>query len=106
MQLVSANAYNTLYQHAVSYPLTTPLIYHSTGKPLFIPHVSTHFLIPLLMPYHFLGTIDVLVATDVAARGLDIANVDLVLQTCPPMDHDTYVHRSGRTGHCHTFIPS
>jgi ATP-dependent RNA helicase DDX21 len=44
------------------------------------------------------GTIDVLVATDVAARGLDIANVDLVLQTCPPMDHDTYVHRSGRTG--------
>ena len=58
------------------------------------------------MPYHLLGTIDVLVATDVAARGLDIANVDLVLQTCPPMDHDTYVHRSGRTGHCHTFIPS
>ena len=39
-----------------------------------------------------------LVATDVAARGLDIANVDLVLQTSPPMDHDTYVHRSGRTG--------
>jgi superfamily II DNA/RNA helicase len=40
----------------------------------------------------------VLVATDVAARGLDIANVDLVLQTSPPMDFDTYVHRSGRTG--------
>lgn len=39
-----------------------------------------------------------LVATDVAARGLDIANVDLVLQTSPPMDFDTYVHRSGRTG--------
>ena len=37
-------------------------------------------------------------ATDVAARGLDIANVDLVLQTSPPMDFDTYVHRSGRTG--------
>ena len=44
------------------------------------------------------GQIDVLVATDVAARGLDIANVDLVLQTSPPMDFDTYVHRSGRTG--------
>ena len=49
--------------------------------------------------YHVLqGQIDVLVATDVAARGLDIANVDLVLQTSPPMDFDTYVHRSGRTG--------
>jgi superfamily II DNA/RNA helicase len=49
--------------------------------------------------YHMLqGQIDVLVATDVAARGLDIANVDLVLQTSPPMDFDTYVHRSGRTG--------
>ena len=44
------------------------------------------------------GNIDVLVATDVAARGLDIAGVDLVVQTGPPMDHDTYVHRSGRTG--------
>ena len=44
------------------------------------------------------GLIDVLVATDVAARGLDIAGVDLVLHTGAPMDHDTYVHRSGRTG--------
>lgn len=44
------------------------------------------------------GSIDVLVATDVAARGLDIAGVDLVVHTGPPGDHDTYVHRSGRTG--------
>lgn len=44
------------------------------------------------------GSIDVLVATDVAARGLDIAGVDLVVHTAPPGDHDTYVHRSGRTG--------
>lgn len=44
------------------------------------------------------GLIDVLVATDVAARGLDIAGIDLVLHTGAPMDHDTYVHRSGRTG--------
>lgn len=41
---------------------------------------------------------DVLVATDVAARGLDIAGVDLVVHTAPPNDADTYVHRSGRTG--------
>lgn len=44
------------------------------------------------------GKIDVLVATDVAARGLDIAGVDLVVHTGPPNDPDTYVHRSGRTG--------
>jgi ATP-dependent RNA helicase DDX21 len=44
------------------------------------------------------GVIDVLVATDVAARGLDIAGVDLVVHAAPPNDHDTYVHRSGRTG--------
>ena len=44
------------------------------------------------------GKIDVLVATDVAARGLDIAGVDLVVHTGAPSDHDTYVHRSGRTG--------
>jgi ATP-dependent RNA helicase DDX21 len=42
--------------------------------------------------------IDVLVATDVAARGLDIAGVDLVVHTSPPSDPDTFVHRSGRTG--------
>lgn len=44
------------------------------------------------------GTVDVLVATDVAARGLDIAGVDLVLHIAPPLDADTYVHRAGRTG--------
>ncbi|CAK9252802.1 unnamed protein product [Sphagnum jensenii] len=44
------------------------------------------------------GLIEVLIATDVAARGLDIAGVDLVMHTGPPNDHDTYVHRSGRTG--------
>ena len=44
------------------------------------------------------GSLEVLVATDVAARGLDIAGVDLVVHTCPPNDEDTYVHRSGRTG--------
>ena len=44
------------------------------------------------------GNLDVLIATDVAARGLDIAGVDLVVHACPPLDHDTYVHRSGRTG--------
>ncbi|PNY80381.1 DEAD/DEAH box helicase [Deinococcus koreensis] len=44
------------------------------------------------------GRVGVLVATDVAARGLDIPEVDLVVQYHLPQDPDSYVHRSGRTG--------
>jgi superfamily II DNA/RNA helicase len=44
------------------------------------------------------GRAGVLVATDVAARGLDIPEVDLVVQYHLPQDPDSYVHRSGRTG--------
>ncbi|HSF86049.1 MAG TPA: DEAD/DEAH box helicase [Acidimicrobiia bacterium] len=43
------------------------------------------------------GTIPVLVATNVAARGLHIDDVDVVLHYDPPDDPKTYVHRSGRT---------
>ena len=39
-----------------------------------------------------------LVATDVAARGLDISGVELVLQIEPPKDPETYIHRSGGCG--------
>ncbi|XP_019363395.1 PREDICTED: nucleolar RNA helicase 2 [Gavialis gangeticus] len=44
------------------------------------------------------GLFEVLVATNVAARGLDIPEVDLVVQSSPPKDVDSYIHRSGRTG--------
>ncbi|XP_003783808.1 nucleolar RNA helicase 2 [Otolemur garnettii] len=44
------------------------------------------------------GAFGVLVATNVAARGLDIPEVDLVVQSCPPKDVESYIHRSGRTG--------
>mmetsp|Transcript_9688 Transcript_9688/g.14002 ORF Transcript_9688/g.14002 Transcript_9688/m.14002 type:complete len:881 (+) Transcript_9688:216-2858(+) len=44
------------------------------------------------------GSFNVLVATDVAARGIDVQDVDLVIQLSPPRDPDAYVHRSGRTG--------
>lgn len=43
------------------------------------------------------GTLDVLVATDVAARGIDIDDVACVVHYAPPLDHKTYLHRSGRT---------
>ncbi|RMZ55935.1 hypothetical protein APUTEX25_004359 [Auxenochlorella protothecoides] len=44
------------------------------------------------------GKFAVLVATDVAARGLDIKCVELVVQSEPPKEPETYIHRSGRTG--------
>jgi len=56
------------------------------------------------------GKFNVLVATDVCSRGLDIPNVDLVIQIEPPQETETYIHRSGRTaragnkGTCITFF--
>lgn len=44
------------------------------------------------------GRADVLVATDVAARGIHVDDVELVLQADPPDDPKAYVHRAGRTG--------
>jgi len=44
------------------------------------------------------GTTAVLVATDVAARGLDIAEVSMVIHTDAPRDPESYTHRAGRTG--------
>lgn len=44
------------------------------------------------------GSIDVLVATDVAARGLDVSGVTHVINFDMPQDPESYVHRIGRTG--------
>ncbi|MEO6143319.1 MAG: DEAD/DEAH box helicase [Dermatophilaceae bacterium] len=43
------------------------------------------------------GSLPVLVATDVAARGIDVDDVGVVLQADPPADHKDYLHRAGRT---------
>jgi superfamily II DNA/RNA helicase len=44
------------------------------------------------------GKVEVLVATDVAARGIHVDDIDLVIQADPPDEYKTYLHRSGRTG--------
>ena len=44
------------------------------------------------------GKINILVASDVAARGIDVSNVDAVFNYDLPMDAEYYVHRIGRTG--------
>jgi ATP-dependent RNA helicase DeaD len=44
------------------------------------------------------GTVEILVATDVAARGIDIDEIDLVANYDLPQDPEDYVHRIGRTG--------
>jgi ATP-dependent RNA helicase DeaD len=44
------------------------------------------------------GNIEILAATDVAARGLDVDDVDLVVNFDLPFDEEDYVHRIGRTG--------
>ena len=43
------------------------------------------------------GRVSVLVATDVAARGIHVDDVGLVVQVDPPRDHKDYLHRAGRT---------
>jgi len=44
------------------------------------------------------GNIDIVVATDVAARGLDVERISLVINYDIPGDSETYIHRIGRTG--------
>lgn len=57
------------------------------------------------------GKVQVVIATDVAARGLDISDISLVVNYDIPNNYETYVHRIGRTGrgtklgHALTFVP-
>jgi superfamily II DNA/RNA helicase len=51
-------------------------------------------------PIH--GELHVLVATDVAARGIHVDDIDVVIHFDPPSDHKSYLHRSGRTARAGT----
>lgn len=59
-----------------------------------------------------LGQLNILVATDVAARGIDIDDIQVIFNFDPPTDSDFYVHRIGRTaraereGVAYTFVDS
>jgi ATP-dependent RNA helicase DeaD len=44
------------------------------------------------------GTFNILVSTDVAARGIDVPDISTVVHVDPPRTSDAYIHRSGRTG--------
>jgi len=44
------------------------------------------------------GTFNILVSTDVAARGIDVPDISTVIHVDPPRMADSYIHRSGRTG--------
>jgi ATP-dependent RNA helicase DeaD len=63
-----------------------------------------------IMKSYRTGELGILVATDVAARGIDVSNIDIVINYDIPNDSDSYVHRIGRTGRAdkcgiaHTFI--
>lgn len=48
------------------------------------------------------GSTPVLVATDIAARGIDISDVSLVVHVDPPAEHKAYLHRAGRTARAGT----
>jgi superfamily II DNA/RNA helicase len=44
------------------------------------------------------GRVETLVATDIAARGIHVDDIAMVVHADPPVEHKAYVHRSGRTG--------
>lgn len=51
-----------------------------------------------IMEQYKAGSIDILVATDVAARGIDVSDIQVVFNYDIPQENDAYLHRIGRTG--------
>ncbi len=75
----------------------------SLSRNLAIPNQSLHGDVPQNKRERAykdfkMGFLRCIVATNVAARGLDFPHVDLVIQMSPPINTEEYIHRSGRTG--------
>ncbi len=87
----------TIIQPLVSFPYA--LFLGTTFPHTILP---THPLQKVTLDGFRRNRFRVLVATDVAARGLDITGVELVVQVEPPNEAETYIHRSGRTGRANT----
>lgn len=84
--------YHSMFQHLNKDQEGTYELYPLHGK------LPSSTRTKILNKYQRTGAQAVLMTTDVAARGLDIPEVDLVIQLDPPSDADTFQHRSGRAG--------
>ena len=73
-------------------------IYHFQDNDIVIPIVTLEELDKFKK-----GNVKVLVATDIAARGIDVENVSHVINYQLPMNLDSYIHRIGRTGRAGKF---
>ena len=108
--LESASTYYNLYPKEVKYTLDTS---RATGYKTLCQDINLDPDIKIVLIQHGnksqgarqraltnfkSGTTKVIVATDIAARGIDIANLELVINYDLPDVAETYVHRIGRTG--------
>lgn len=105
---------DTLLQLLHSLPITTAIVFvnHRSTAISLSEYLSHHQILTsafsgyfderkriLIMNEFKKGNIRVLVATDAASRGLDITELSHVIHHDIPIDTETFIHRSGRTGH-------
>lgn len=96
------NITRVVQQHMKSPTNTTNVRYNSGGENLTRKFFTLHGKLPQKKRTRNLAGFSssengVLLCTDVAARGIDLPDVDCVVQFDPPQDPDVYIHRAGRT---------